>query len=61
MRVPVQKMCTDYLEIEHIIDYIPVEKYDTVYVTEPQEVTDMKIQYLPVETYLTFNAGKSFT
>jgi hypothetical protein len=46
--VPVQKTCTDFFAIEHITDYIPIEKYDIVYVTEAQEVTNMKLQYVPV-------------
>jgi len=33
-RVPVQKMFTDYFEIEHITDYVPIERYEIVYVTE---------------------------
>ena len=28
-----EKMYTDYFEIEHITDYIPIERYDIVYVT----------------------------
>ena len=61
VKVPVQKEYTDYYEIEHIIDYIPIEKYDVVYQTEPQEVVNMKLMYVPVETYPSFNLEKSFT
>jgi len=33
MRVPVQKVMTDYYPVEHIIDYVPIPKTDVVYVT----------------------------
>jgi len=46
--VPVQKQVTDYYKIEHIIDYIPIEKQEIVYVTQPKEIVDMKLQYVPV-------------
>lgn len=48
--VPVTRMCTDYYQIEHITDYVPIEKEDIVYVTEPQETVDYKVEYVPVET-----------
>ena len=42
-------MYTDYYQIEHITDWIPIEKEDITYVTEPQEVVSMKLEYQPVE------------
>lgn len=49
--VPVQRACTDYYQIEHIVDYVPVEKEDYVMVTEPKETVDYRVQYLPVDQY----------
>ena len=33
MRVPVQKVKTDYYQVEHVVDYVPVAKEEIVYVT----------------------------
>jgi hypothetical protein len=49
IKVPVQRVCTDYYQVEHIIDYMPVEKEDIVYEIQPQEVVTMRLQYVPVE------------
>ena len=43
MPVPVHKLVTDYYQVEHIIDYVPIEKAETVYVTQPQEVLNMRL------------------
>ena len=48
VKVPVQKQKTDYYRIEHVIDYIPIEKEDIVYVTQAKETVNMKLQYVPV-------------
>jgi hypothetical protein len=42
-------MCTDYYQVEHIIDYMPIEKEEVIYEVEPQEVVTMRLQYVPVE------------
>jgi hypothetical protein len=47
--VPVQRVCTDYYQVEHIIDYMPIEKEEVRYEVEPQEVVTMRLQYVPVE------------
>lgn len=49
IKVPVQKVCTDYYQIEHIIDYMPIEKEEIVYEMQPKEVVTMRLQYVPVE------------
>ena len=59
--MPVQKLATDYYQVEHIIDYVPIEKAETVYVTQPQEVVNMRLQYVPVEQYFILYAEGSYT
>jgi hypothetical protein len=49
IKVPVQRVCTDYYQIEHITDYMPIEKEEVVYEIQPQEVVTMRLQYVPVE------------
>lgn len=41
--VPVTRACTDYYQIEHIVDYMPIQKEDTVMVTEPAETIDYRV------------------
>ncbi len=59
--MPVQRVCTDYYQIEHITDYMPIEKEEVVYELQPQEVVTMRLQYVPVEQYPSSYAGKSST
>jgi hypothetical protein len=61
IKVPVQKVTTDYYQIEHITDYMPIEKEEVVYELQPQEVVTMRLQYVPVEQYSFPHAGKSYT
>ena len=30
-----QKLAREYYQLEHAIDYVPIEKAETVYVTQP--------------------------
>ena len=49
IKVPVQKTCTDYYRIEHVIEYVPIEKEETVYEIQPKEIVTMRLEYVPVE------------
>ena len=44
-----QKTCTDYYRIEHVIEYVPIEKEETVYEIQPNEIVTMRLEYVPVE------------
>ena len=43
IKVPVQRVFTDYYEIEHIIEYVPIEKEEIVYETQAKEVVEMRL------------------
>ncbi len=50
--MPVERYYTDYIKIEHIIDYVPIEKEEIVYETRPRQVESYKLAYVPVEKYI---------